>query len=93
MHPLFVTSFHRDRRRGSAGRGTGQEAQRACGQARQISRGQDGCRRSPGSPAPPLRYEPACTGTRRHALQDHRAFPQADALPRAHAGGTSVLVV
>jgi hypothetical protein len=32
-------------------------------------------------------------GTRRQASQEHRAFPQADALPRFHAGGTSVLVV
>jgi hypothetical protein len=54
MHPLFVTLFidtdaddllaeEQDRKR------------RACGQARQISPGQQGCRRSPGSPASPLR--------------------------------------
>jgi hypothetical protein len=32
------------------------------GQARQISPGQKGCRRSSRSPAPPLRYEPARIG-------------------------------
>ena len=50
---------HRDRRRRPGGRGTGHEAPRACGQARQISPGQEGCRCSTGSPASPLRYEPA----------------------------------
>jgi hypothetical protein len=56
MHPMFVTLFietdaddllaeEQERKR------------RARGQARPISPGHEGCR-SPGSPAPPLTYEP-----------------------------------
>src|SRR5262252_1183820 len=57
------------------------------------------CPPSPSSPRLPhpalsLRTARRLTpGTRSQAPQDHRAFPQADALPGFHAGGTSVVVV
>ena len=56
---------HRDGRRRSAGRCAGQAAPRTPGQAQQISPGHEGCRPRPGSLAPALTDEPACTGGER----------------------------
>jgi len=61
MHPLFVTLLI-ETGAGDLPAGDQDGTRRACGQARPISPGQQGCRRSPGSPASPLGHEPARTG-------------------------------